>query len=268
MFIMETQKIHRRDYKLRYYEMNDFAEATPVTVLNLLEETAFSHCEESGWDIYRLVSEGFGWILLRGGIEMHRYPSYREAFAIESWCSGTRNFYGTREYRIYGQGGEQLGFARSLWLFYSLERRRPVAVLPEIVEAWRPGGGPAGQMELEAVEGPSSGEIDGARTFEVRLSDIDTNGHVNNVNYLAWALESVSADRRSTAMLHSLRGQFKHEVAYGSLVRAALREDGERCLHGAYATRPGESESYLAAAAESIWKPRAALSKSGSGAAA
>jgi len=258
---MESPRIHRRDFRLRYYEMDAFAEATPVTILNLLEETAFSHCEESGWDIYRLVSEGYGWILLRGGIEMRRYPSYRETFSIESWCSGTRNFYGTREYRVLGSSGELLGFARSLWLFYSLERRRPNPVLPDIVEAWQPGGGAAGDMELGEVAGPGPDEIDRGRSFEVRLSDIDTNGHVNNVNYLAWALESVPAELRRGSILARLRGQFKHEVAYGSIVRPAIRDEGGRCLHGAYATRPDQTEPYLAATAESVWKARSAATE-------
>ncbi|MDA8425285.1 MAG: thioesterase [Treponema sp.] len=255
---MESPIIHRRDFRLRYYEMDAYAEATPVTILNLLEETAFSHCEESGWDVYRLVSEGYGWILLRGGIEMRRYPSYREAFSIESWCSGTKNFYGTREYRILSPSGELLGFARSLWLFFSLERRRPVPVLPDIVEAWRPGGPPAGDLELGAVEGPGPESVEASRSFEVRLSDIDTNGHVNNVNYLAWAIESMPPEARRQAKLTRLRGQFKHEVEYGSTVRPAFRAEADRCLHGAYATRPGETEPYLAAAAESVWTPRPA----------
>jgi acyl-ACP thioesterase len=257
---MDIINAHERNFKLRYYEMDERGEATPVTMLSLLEETAFSHCEESGWDIYRLVSEGYGWILLRGCLEMRRYPAYREPFTIQSWCSGTKAFYGTREYRVLGSRGAVLGYARSLWLFYSLERRRPVPILGEIVSAWKPGGQASGPMELAEIAGPGPAAIDPAHGFEVRLADIDTNGHVNNVNYLAWALETMPQELRQERFLHRVRGQFKREVAYGATVRAAIEGPAtEGCfLHGAYATGPDGGEPYLAAAAESVWLPRRA----------
>ncbi len=256
---MEITNAHKRDFALRYYEMDGRGEATPVTMLSLLEETAFSHCEESGWDIYRLIAEGYGWILLRGCMEMGRYPAYREPFSIQSWCSATKGFYGTREYRVLARDGSVLGYARSLWLFYSLERRRPVPVLGEIVRAWSPGGPRAGAMDLAEVAGPEPAAIDPERSFRVRLADIDTNGHVNNVNYLAWALETMPPDLREDRFLHRIRGQFKREVAFGSTVRAAMRPEGEEggYVHGAFARAPdGATEDYLAAAAESLWLPR------------
>jgi medium-chain acyl-[acyl-carrier-protein] hydrolase len=257
---MESENSHARNYRLRYYEMDERGEATPVAILNLLEETAFSHCEETGWDVFRLVSEGYGWVLLRGGLRMYRYPAYRDDFRVESWCSGTKGFYGTREYRISDGEGGLLGFARSLWLFYSLERRRPVPVLGDIVSAWKPGGPAAGDLGLDEVEAPAAAALDEERSFAVRLADIDTNGHVNNVNYLAWALESIPEDLRAGRFLSLLRGQFKREVTYGSTVRAALQGGGGPCsfLHGAYATSPDGGEPYLAAVAESAWETRKA----------
>ncbi len=71
---MNQPRMHVRPYRLRYYEMDTWGEATPLTMLNLFEETAFTHCEESGWDVYRLRKNGYGWILLRGSVEMYRYP--------------------------------------------------------------------------------------------------------------------------------------------------------------------------------------------------
>jgi acyl-ACP thioesterase len=92
-------------------------------------------------------------------------------------------------------------------------------------------------MELAEIAGPGVGAIDREREFRVRMADIDTNSHVNNVNYLAWALESIPADLRKSSFVHSIRGQFKREVPYGATVH-------------------GQSEPYLAATAESTWLPR------------
>jgi acyl-ACP thioesterase len=250
--------IHTRSFDLRYSDMDDRGEATPTALLGLLEDAAFTHCDEAGWGVHRLVQAGYGWVLLRGGLEMERYPALGKRVTVETWCSRTRLFYGERDYRIRSAEGEVLGWARSLWLFCSLERKRPVPVLEEIVKAWAPEGTVAGNMELGEVDFPEALEASASSAFDVRRSDIDTNGHVNNVNYLAWALEALPEAIRRGCYLASIRGQFKREVTYGSMVKAALAgPDLEGTMkHGVFASGP--SGSYLAAAARSRWLPRAA----------
>ena len=281
--------MHERSFDLRYYEMDRHGEATPVTLSSLLEESAFTHCEAAGWDVYRLVAAGYGWILLRGCLDMRRYPAYRESFRVETWLSAARRFYGTREYRVVSASGEELGYARSLWVFYSLERQRPVPILDEILRAWAPNGVQAGPLRLDEVEGPPDPRIGseppagleatalraaGAdktaapatrfdalreRSFDVRLSEIDTNGHVNNVNYLAWALEAVDARTMDERFLARVSGQYKHEVTFGSTVRPVAVPEGDGFRHGVYAAPAGGGPEYLAAAARSSWRPRPAL---------
>jgi len=271
---MSDPAFHSRSFDLRYYEMDGHGEATPVSLISLLEESAFSHCEEAGWSVYRLLGAGYGWILLRGGLAMRRYPSYREPFRVETWLSAARRFFGTREYRVVAETGEELGYARSLWVFYGLERRRPVPILDEILRAWAPNGVEAGPLPLDEVEGPARGAEPPAgpgerttdamreRAFEVRLSEIDTNGHVNNVNYLAWALESVADEVRGERYLARVVGQYKREVTYGSTVRPLAVPEAEGYRHSVYAAPPESGPEYLAAAAVSTWKPRPAAKAS------
>ena len=45
------------------------------------------------------------------------------------------------------------------------------------------------------IEGPKQG---------ARRSDIDMNGHINNVTYLGWALETVPMDTFLTCKLHQV----------------------------------------------------------------
>jgi len=252
---MNAPKPHAREFRPRYYEMDRRGELTPAALLNCLEETAFSHCEDSGWDVFRLMNAGIGWVLLRGGLKMARYPRYGSPFIVETWLSSVRLFYGTREYRIWTPDREPLGFARSLWLFYGLERRRPVPVFDEITAAWAPDGTEAGDMGLDGIAAPPT-EGEGPARFDVRKSDIDTNGHVNNVRYLEWALEALDAGVASGRFLSCIRGQFKREVTLGCAVRPTIggRGGAGRFCHAVYAE--GAGETFLAAAAESAWTLR------------
>ncbi len=233
------------------------------------------------------MSEGYGWILLRGGFEMQRYPAYREDFYVETWVSKVKRFEAFRENRLIStKTGEVLGSARALWLFYDISKRRPATIFDDIVKAWAPGGPDANAQDLSEVDGPSEtaqGRISMPDPdFAVRKSDIDTNGHVNNVVYLNWALEAVPKEVREDAFLSSLRGQFKHELRLGSNAEPLCCDEGNgrfrlgvigRQNSASVSTASSgsihspetvtqDSRSYLAAAAESLWIPRAALKDS------
>ncbi len=49
-----------KQFELRYFEMGERAEASPVTMLTLLEETAADHCLSIGHSLYDLLDQGLG----------------------------------------------------------------------------------------------------------------------------------------------------------------------------------------------------------------
>lgn len=221
---MEYQNSHERSFTPRYYEMDRHGAVTPLTMLSLFEETAFSHCDDTDWSVYRLREEGFGWVLLNGAFRMKRYPRYKESFTIETRLAAARLFYGLREFVVKDGSGEEIGGARSLWSFYDVERRRPARILDPILKAW--GHDPSALCDRapQPDDPPGLGRVDAVRVYDVRFSDIDTNGHVNNVKYLEWALEALSADVRDGFMLHALDGWYLHQVMYGQRVLPAVEE--------------------------------------------
>ncbi len=260
---MEYSPRHARAFKPRYYEMDDRGETTPTAMMGLFEDAAFSHCEETGWDVFRLREAGYGWILLKGGFEMERYPRYKEAFTIETWLAGSRLFYGLRGFEVKDGAGRVLGRARSLWVFYDLGKRRPAPVLADILDAWRPDPGSAPSRasgdRVDAEPAPPS--YGNTPAFDVRALDIDTNGHVNNVRYLEWALESVPRAVRDGYRLSSIEGRFIHEVVLGQSVLPASSRDGEGdgsldYRLAVYASGAAGGEPSIAASATARWTSR------------
>lgn len=251
-----------RDFTPRYAEMDDDGVTTPVAMMGLFEETAVAHCDEAGWDVYRLRREGYGWMMLEGGFSMLRYPRHKELFTIETWMTGARLFYGHRGFEVQSSTGETIGKAWSLWVFYDLARGRPAPVLPEILESWRPD--PAHRPARRAEPDPAGGqaaalERSALAAFDARALDIDTNGHVNNVRYLEWALEALPRDFRDGHRLVSVEGRFVNQVMLGQRVRPVAIGDGERYRLAVYACAgDGDqaADASLAACAASSWEPR------------
>ena len=52
------------------------------------------------------------------------------------------------------------------------------------------------------------------KSFQVRYSDIDTNMHVNNVKYAAWALETVPKDIVLNYELKNIKATYEKETTY------------------------------------------------------
>ena len=49
-----------KQFKLRYFEMNEFGVASPTTILTLLEETAADHCYAIDQSLYQLEEHILG----------------------------------------------------------------------------------------------------------------------------------------------------------------------------------------------------------------
>ncbi len=251
-----------REYTPRYAEMDDDGVTTPAAMMGLFEETAVAHCDEAGWDVYRLRREGYGWMMLEGGFSMDRYPGYKDKFTVETWMTGARLFYGHRGFEVKDEAGSTIGRAWSLWVFYDLARGRPAPVLPGILEAWRPDPAmrPARRTEPEPAGGEAA-PIEGCAlsAFDARALDIDTNGHVNNVRYLEWALEALPRDFRDGHRLVSVEGRFVNQVMLGQRVRPVALGEGGRYRLAVYACAGDgnqAADASLAACAASRWEPR------------
>ena len=114
--------------------MNKSGEASATTMLTLLEETAADHCFSINHSLYDLLEKNVGWVLLSGTLQMERYPIYKEKITIRTWLSSYSTIKGIRENIIYDEQNNIIGRAKGLWVFFDIERRRPIQIFNEIKE--------------------------------------------------------------------------------------------------------------------------------------
>ena len=65
------------------------------------------------------------------------------------------------------------------------------------------------------------------KTFLTREEDIDTNMHVNNTHYLAWAMETMPKELRAAKKLKTVKLSFKAECAGGEKITGKVYKDAE-----------------------------------------
>ena len=214
---------YEHNYNLRYFEMNNNGVASPITILTLLEETAAEHCRSIGYDLYSLEKQNIGWILISGVIEMIRYPRYKENITIRTWMSKISLVRGYRENYIFDGEKNIIGKARGIWVFYDIQKRRPVPIFEDIKESW------GGRHEISAEENydildkiyDSSLEID----FNIYRSDVDNYKHLNNIRYFDFLLESLPEKIADNYSLKTINAKFIAEAIYGERIQVCITGD-------------------------------------------
>jgi acyl-ACP thioesterase len=178
-----------KTYELRYFEMNKFGLASPTTILTLLEETAAEHSYNIGYSLYALEQQHIGWVLVSGAIDMTRYPKYKEQITIRTWLSKFTLVKGCRENIILDRAGNTIGRAKGLWVFYDIEKRKPVPVFDDIKQKWGLMPDVSHEIHEDAIKIINHDNYQ--QEFAVYKSDIDNNRHINNIRYLHWLIESL-----------------------------------------------------------------------------
>ena len=83
-------------------------------------------------------------------------------------------------------------------------------------------------------------KFDVEKTFEVRFDDLDVNKHVNNANYIVWAIEPLSFDFRRSHKLKTVDMMFKKEITYGNMVLSQVAINGNSTIHAVKNAETGE----------------------------
>jgi medium-chain acyl-[acyl-carrier-protein] hydrolase len=243
-----------KQFQLRYFEMNEFGVATPITILTLLEEAAADHCYAINHSLYQLGAQNIGWVLISGIMQMERYPHYKEKISIRTWLSKYTGIKGFRENIIYDEQKNIIGRAKGLWLFFDIERRRPAEILKDIREKWSC----CEEESIDYTSTPKELTIDKSDyeiNFKVNRYDTDRIKHVNNIKYLQWVVESIPVEIADHYYMHSIEGRFISEIHLGQTIAMLTKKDANETpdksfLHAIKI----EGTDKVCATARTIWK--------------
>ena len=73
--------------------------------------------------------------------------------------------------------------------------------------------------------------VDFKKEFSVRFEELDVNQHVNNANYITYALEPVDFEFRKNHKLKTIDMLFKKELKYGQNIISEVQVEGNDTIH-------------------------------------
>lgn len=243
-----------KEFELRYFEMNEFGVASPTTILTLLEETAADHCFSINYSLYQLGEQNIGWVLISGFLQMERYPKYKEKITIRTWLSKYSAIKGFRENIIYNEQNNIIGRAKGLWIFFDIERRRPIEIFSDIKDRWsfynEKNNDCNISQKIHAID-----KSDYEKKFKVNRYDTDMIKHVNNIRYLQWVVESIPEEIADNYYLYSIDGRFLEEAHLGQTIVSMTKIDTNETMDKSFLhTIKIEGTDKACATAKTIWR--------------
>jgi fatty acyl-ACP thioesterase A len=164
-------------------------------------------------------------------LRVRKYPKWGEKVAVSTWFEPQGKIAARRDYAIAdAQTGECMGEATSQWVVFNLGSRRMARIPNSVLEDFKFQALEQQVMEegYTADKLPDVSEVGSACaapiTHNVRRNDMDMNGHVNNVVYVQWLLESVPPETWQNHVLSEIILEYRSECNFGDSVTATCCE--------------------------------------------
>ncbi|MDG5767868.1 thioesterase [Balneolales bacterium ANBcel1] len=207
-----------RTYDIPYFNVGADRKLRITSLMQYLEDMAIRHSEECGIGLDFYEENKVAWVLAKWDIEVLEYPVFNQKITITTEPSSFRSYFGFRRYEVRDADGELLARAATLWIYVDMRRKRPIPVTEEIIKAFGVSPDSKRPIPLKAPEPPETARYE--THYPIRLGDIDTNRHVNNIRYVEWALETLPPDFSEGKRVTRVMVDYRKELVYGEEVLA------------------------------------------------
>lgn len=225
---------YTQDDIITCYRSDSHSKMRPEAFLDMAQQMAVKGAQLLSFNDDALLRLGCVWVLARMKVRFEKNVRFDENVSLSTWHKGQQGLYFLRDYRMSGNDGVAVN-STSSWIVMNYETRR-ISRDEEVMKLLDV----PPQSDDHAIEEPC-GKISfpgGAApellgTHVVRYSDIDKNGHANNVKYTIWALDALPQELVMNSRLTELSINFNKEARLGEEVSLYhTRTGGKHIIEG------------------------------------
>ncbi len=178
------EPIYRQSFTIASDQVDCFSRLKSTVLLGFIQDVSGHHSDLLGYTWEGLAQRRLFWAVVRHRVQIERLPMEGETITLETWpCPTTRVAY-PRSVIAYDEAGREIFRAMTLWVLMNMDTR--AMILPgssgvEVTGLTRRG------MELDAPASLFPAKLSCQARRSVCYTDLDKNGHMNNVRYQDWA---------------------------------------------------------------------------------
>ncbi|MCI1959400.1 MAG: thioesterase [Clostridia bacterium] len=205
--------------QISYYMTDNKLKLKISSLTELLQDIAIDNSDNLGYTISYLGSINKAWIISNWHIVIDSMPKYGDKICLETWASACRGFQAERSYDVISQSGETVIRVSSRWIVLDMKKRSIERIPSNVAEDYKSGIGPAIENEKYRMPKPE-GEPMSIFEAAVMRSQTDSNGHANNTQYIAWAIDMVPQKIYDNYRCFDVRVVYRKESYMNDKVKA------------------------------------------------
>ncbi len=201
---------HKLDYRINIYECSVNGLLSVYGLLNFMQNSAATHADSLGFGKEHLNAANNFWALSRMLIRVHRVPANGETITVHTWPAGMDRILARRDFEIMDSQQQIIVSATTSWAVVDLKTRRPVNPADAVGKFSQLDSPRSMQVNAGKVTGDSK---DLFSTYEhiTRPGELDVNHHINNANFVKWAIDSFPVSWISENVLDELEANYLSE---------------------------------------------------------
>ena len=231
------------DIRVGYSSTAPDLKMTIPALLDCFQDAATFEAQEGTITMEYLGNRHLAWLLGSWQIVLLRRPKIGETIRITTMPYEFKSFLGYRNFTAKAQDGELLVKAASIWTLIDMEKLRPAKPTEEILSGY-----PLGErldMEYAPRKILLLGEGKVEDKITIRRSQIDSNRHVNNVEYVKMAMEFLPfSDDGAHKEIKLLRAEYKKAAHYGDILTPIVHQSEDK-LQVALCNEGGEPDAIV-----------------------
>ena len=209
------------DSRIRFSETGTDRRLTIDSLVDYFQDCAVFQSEEIGFGPKVWDERQAAWVIVTWRIRVKEYPQILERVKAWTWAYGFRGIQGDRNFLLTREDGRTLAEAESRWIFFDWKTQKPARV-PEDEKA---GYGLEERLDMPAyprhVILPEDAEKE--EPFVVHRTQIDSNLHVNNRQYIRMAMAYLPDDYICRELLVDYHRQARlDDVIYPKVARTEV----------------------------------------------
>ena len=222
------QKIWSEQFNVNWYDTDLNGRIKMSAVANFLQETAWRHANHLGFGYEDAQKRNEFWVVVGMMIRMTGSPEWGQTITVQTWPKGIDRLFAFRDYKVMRTDGSVIGAATSTWMILDQDTRRPKSV--DIVKPVLHLASMEHSLQENAPFLLSLKKVSSEETRQVRFSEVDQYGHVNNIRYIDWCLDSLSTEWHREHRISSLVINYLSEVRADEMIKIATGPGGGHSL--------------------------------------
>lgn len=214
-------KLLEGEYTVKTHEVDFNQEMKISEVMNLLQDLATQHADLLDFGYEHLLKKNQFWVLSRLRIEISRRPKWKQNLAFKTWTNGLDGIFPLRNWQLFDKGNLILA-GHAQWLILDGSTHRAIRPNKADFEG-KTMDSIASTAPCKKLKTFTDGNL--LAEYPTRISDLDMNKHVNNVNYFGWIMDSLGLEFATRYYPSVLEINFLKEIVHPATVEVKANAD-------------------------------------------